>query len=197
MDPPVIYYNPQHYIVTTSGNKVCRQSVLCGSQNIMLNGKTVIQSNCIIRGDLASVKIGRQCVISSRSIIRPPFKRYPKGYAFFGMQIGDHVFIGENSVINASSVGSFVHIGKNCVIGRHSVLKSCCAVADNTILPPGTIVPCFSIVSGSPGSITGELPECTQEVMVDFTKSYYANFIEMDQKMIQHQQHMEQQQRQQ
>lgn len=183
MELPVVYYNPAHYIMTSSGNKVCRQSVLCGSQNIMLSGKTIIQSECVVRGDLAGVKIGRHCVISKRSIIRPPFKRYPKGYAFFNMQIGDHVFVGENSIINASSIGAYVHIGKNCVIGRHSILKSCCAIADNTVLPPGTIVPCFSIVSGSPGEVTGELPECTQDVMIDFTKNYYANFIEMDSKL--------------
>lgn len=153
----------------------------------MLNGKTIIQSNCIIRGDLANVKIGRHCVIGSESIIRPPFKSFLKGYAFFQMTIGDHVYIGEKSVINASGIGSYVHIGKNCVIGRHSVLKSCCAIEDNTILPPGTIVPCFSIVSGSPGLVTGELPECTQDFMVDFTKNYYANFIEMDQRMLEQQ----------
>lgn len=187
MDPPVVYYNPAHYIVTASGNKVCKQSVLCGSQNIVLLGKTIIQSNCVIRGDLAKVKIGTHCVISSKSVIRPPFKRYPKGCAFFAMEMGDHVYIGENSVINASVVGSFVHIGKNCVIGRHSVLKSCCAIADNTIVPPGTTVPCFSVVGGSPGLVVGELPECAEHVMIDFTKNYYANFIEMDQRMLQQQ----------
>lgn len=176
-----MHYNPKHYIITNSGNKVCNRSVLCGSQNIVLRGKTIIQSDCVIRGDLAKVEIGRNCVISSKSIIRPPFKRYPKGYAFFGMSIGDHVFVGENSVINASSIGSYVHIGKNCVIGPRCELKSCCAIADNTILQPATKVPCFSIVSGSPGTVTGELPECTQDVMIDFTKNYYAKFIEMSQ----------------
>lgn len=180
MELPVVHYNPANYIVTSSGNKVCRQSVLCGSQNIMLSGKTIIQSDCVIRGDLASVKIGRHCVISPKSIIRPPFKRYPKGYAFFAMQIGDHVFVGENSVVNALFIGPYVHIGKNCVIGRHSVLKDCCSIADNTILPPGTMVPCFSKVSGSPGKVVCQLPECTQDIMVDFTKNYYSHFIEMD-----------------
>src|SRR4051812_38854508 len=48
-----IRYNPVEYIETAQGNKVCRKSVLCGSQNIMLHGKTIIQSDCIIRGDLA------------------------------------------------------------------------------------------------------------------------------------------------
>lgn len=177
MEPPVVYYEPSNYIETASGNKVCRRSVLCGSQNIMLNGKTIIQSDCIIRGDLASVKIGRHCVISSRSVIRPPFKKYAKGLAFFAMQIGNHTYIGENSIINASAIGSYVHIGKNCVIGRHSILKDCCAIAENAILPAGTIVPTYGVVAGSPGSVVSELPECTKDLMMDFTKSYYANFV--------------------
>ena len=36
--------------------------------------------------------------------------------AFFPLHIGDHVFVGEDSVINAAQIGSYVHIGKNCVI---------------------------------------------------------------------------------
>ncbi|KAF6123874.1 dynactin subunit 5 [Phyllostomus discolor] len=35
-----LLYNKSEYIETASGNKVSRQSVLCGSQNIVLNGKT-------------------------------------------------------------------------------------------------------------------------------------------------------------
>ena len=177
METPVIYYNPENYIETQSGNKVCRRSVLCGSQHIMLNGKTIIQSDSIIRGDLAGVKIGRHCVISSRAVIRPAFKRYAKGLSFFAMQIGDHTYIGEDSIVNSSAIGSYVHIGKNCVIGRHSILKDCCVIADNTIVPQGTVVSTFAVVSGSPGTIVGELPECTKDLMIDFTKSYYANFV--------------------
>lgn len=36
--------------------------------------------------------------------------------AFFPLSMGDHVFVGENSVVNAAAVGSYVHIGKNVVI---------------------------------------------------------------------------------
>ena len=36
--------------------------------------------------------------------------------AFFPLHVGDHVFIGENTVVNAAVVGSYVYIGKNCVI---------------------------------------------------------------------------------
>lgn len=164
-----------------SGNKVSRQSVLCGSQNIVLNGKTIVMNDCIIRGDLANVRVGRHCVVKSRSVIRPPFKKFSKGVAFFPLHIGDHVFIEEDCVVNAAQIGSYVHIGKNCVIGRRCVLKDCCKILDNTVLPPETVVPPFTVFSGCPGLFSGELPECTQELMIDVTKSYYQKFLPLTQ----------------
>nr|QBH72932.1 dynactin subunit P25 [Nicoletia phytophila] len=172
-----VYYNKPEYVETASGNKVSKQTVLCGSQNIVLNGKTIVQSDAIIRGDLANVRIGRYCVISKHVVIRPPFKKFSKGVAFFPLHIGDHVYIGERSVVNAAVLGSYVYIGKNCVIGRRCVLKDCCMIADNTVLPPETVVPSFTVYSDSPGVCTGELPLCTQDLMVDFTKSYYQHFL--------------------
>uniref|UniRef100_A0A8C9BHL9 Dynactin subunit 5 n=1 Tax=Phocoena sinus TaxID=42100 RepID=A0A8C9BHL9_PHOSS len=145
-----LLYNKSEYIETASGNKVSRQSVLCGSQNIVLNGKTIVMNDCIIRGDLANVRVGRHCVVKSRSVIRPPFKKFSKGVAFFPLHIGDHVFIEEDCVVNAAQIGSYVHVGKNCVIGRRCVLKDCCKILDNTVLPPETVVPPFTVFSGCP-----------------------------------------------
>ncbi|ELU09048.1 hypothetical protein CAPTEDRAFT_176585 [Capitella teleta] len=170
------YYTKSEYIETASGNKVSRQSVLCGSQNIVLSGKTIVMSECIVRGDLANVRVGRHCVIGRRSVIRPPFKKFSKGVAFFPLHIGDHVMIEDDTIINAAQIGSYVHIGKNCVIGRRCILKDCCAIADNTVLPPETVVPSFTVFSGSPGVFTSELPECTQDLMIDVTRSYYQHF---------------------
>ncbi|XP_014668820.1 PREDICTED: dynactin subunit 5-like [Priapulus caudatus] len=179
MEAADVYYKKPEYIETASGNKVSRQSVLCGSQNIVINGKSIVMSECIIRGDLANVRIGRQCIIGTRSVIRPPFKKFSKGVAFFPLHIGDNVFIEENCVINAAQIGSYVHIGKNCIIGRRCVLKDCCAIADNTVLPPETVVPPFTLFSGSPGHYVADMPECTQDLMVDVTKSFYQHFLPM------------------
>jgi dynactin-5 len=176
MELPQIPFHRPEYIETASGNRVSRQSVLCGSQNIILNGKNIVQSEAIIRGDLANVRVGRHCIISQKSVIRPPFKKFSKGVAFFPLQIGDHVFIGEGAVINAAVVNSYVYIGKDVVIGRRCVLKDCCMIEDGAVLPPETVVPAFTRYGGSPARRVGELPECTQDIMVDFTKSYYKNF---------------------
>nr|QBH72929.1 dynactin subunit P25 [Franklinothrips vespiformis] len=177
MEVQDIFYNKAEYVETASGNKVSRQTVLCGSQNIVLHGKVIVQSDAIIRGDLAGVRTGRYCIISKRAVLRPSFKKYSKGVAFFPLHMGDHVFVGENAVVSAAVVGSYVYIGNNVVIGRRCVLKDCCYIEDNTVLPPETVVHSFSRYGGSPGVFVGELPECTQDLMVDFTRTYYRHFV--------------------
>ncbi|KAJ6216208.1 hypothetical protein RDWZM_007365 [Blomia tropicalis] len=176
MEVSDMFYNQADYIETASGNKVCRKSVLCGSQNIMILGKTIVQEDCIIRGDLANVKIGRYCIISKKAVIRPPFKKFSKGVAFLTLSIGEHVFIGEDTIVNAVSIGSHVYIGKNCVIGRHCQLKDGCFIADNSVLPPSTNVPAFAVFSGSPATYSSEMFESFPDMMTDFTKSYYQKF---------------------
>ncbi|CAG8605325.1 13265_t:CDS:2 [Rhizophagus irregularis] len=158
MEPPIVYYPRSEYIETDTGNKVSRKSVICGSQNIILGGKTIIQTECVIRGDLRRTGGGHAVVVA----------------------IGDHVTIGEGSIVEAATIGSFVHIGKNCVIGRFAIIKDCCRIEDNTVIPPNTVVPSFSIYEGSPGVFVDELPECVQDLYESKTKDYYAKFQPKD-----------------
>lgn len=76
---------------------MARKANLVGTQNIMLGGKTVIQPEVMIRGDLirtvqassqsasgaapnnTSVSIGRYCFLSRGCVLRPPGRMY-KGY---------------------------------------------------------------------------------------------------------------------
>lgn len=78
-----------------TGNKVSRRSQIIGTTNIILGGKTVIQAEVIIRGDLlrtlppsngeerakqagnpVAVAIGRYCFFSRGCVLRPPGKMY-------------------------------------------------------------------------------------------------------------------------
>ena len=62
-----------HSLSALSRVQVLNASTVCCFQ-------TIIMSDCIIRGDLANVRIGRHCIISNRAVIRPPFKKFHKGY---------------------------------------------------------------------------------------------------------------------
>ena len=41
--------------------------------------QTIVQSECIVRGDLANINVGRQCIIGKRAVITPPFKKLSHG----------------------------------------------------------------------------------------------------------------------
>lgn len=86
------------------------------------------------------------------------------------MKIGDHVHIGANTVVEAATIGNYVEIGKNCIIvnpfcfsgtsvlgltydqGKFTMIKDCAKIADNTVIPPNTVVPALALFSGSPGT---------------------------------------------
>ena len=42
--------------------------------------------------------------------------RLYRTFSYYPIKIGDHVTIGEGTIVQAATIGSFVTIGKNCVI---------------------------------------------------------------------------------
>lgn len=153
----------------------------------------------MIRGDLRRavttsssgvvVAIGRYCILCKGTVIRPPCRTYKGVFSYYPSRFGDHVFIGENTIVKSASVGNHVYIGKNCIIvswwtstckadrqGQFAILKDCCRITDNTVIAPNTVVPSFSVYDGNPGRFVAELPECTQELYEAHTKEYYQNF---------------------
>ncbi|CAN9457120.1 unnamed protein product [Alternaria alternata] len=140
------------YIETDSGNKVSRRSAITGTANITLGGRTVIMADVQLRGDLhptrsapsssgkdvtpTSISIGRCTVISQGSVIKPP-SRISRGQVhYYPMKIGDNVFVGPNSTIQAISISSHVHIGQHCSIGAFAIIKENVKILPHTVVPP-------------------------------------------------------------
>jgi dynactin-5 len=102
------------------------------------------------------------------------------------MKLGDHIYIGNQTIVEAAQIGSYVSIGSNVQIGKFAIIKDCVRIEDDTVIPPNAVIPSFSIVSGRPGiycSIYGtdvvglviaELPESAQEEMDNHER--YAEF---------------------
>ncbi|KKA28800.1 hypothetical protein TD95_002854 [Thielaviopsis punctulata] len=168
------------YIETDTGNKVARKATLVGTQNIMLGGKTVIQPEVMIRGDLAryhpnaipqgqggaasqvnntAIAIGRYCFLSRGCLLRPPGRINKGVFSYVPLRLGDHVFVGQGSVIEAAVVGNHVHIGSNVVIGALAIIKDYVKILDGAVVPPNMVVSSFSIVAGQPARVVGEIPE--------------------------------------
>ena len=156
-----------------SGNKISRKAVLMGTQHIMLGGKTVIQPEAVIRGDLVrepsssstggssntSIAIGRYAFLSRGAVLRPPGRVNKGKFQYLPLRMGEHVFVGKNTVVSAAQIGSHVNIGDNCTIGELAIIKDYVKVLDDAVVPSHMVVPSFSIVAGQPARIVGELPE--------------------------------------
>lgn len=158
---------------------MARKATLVGTQNIMLGGKTVIQPEVMIRGDLArsspslsssasgsgapanntAVSIGRYCFLSRGCILRPPGRMYKGTFTYMPLRMGDHVFVGQSAVVQAASIGSHVHIGEEVVVGEFAIIKDYTRILDGTVVPPNMVIPSFSIVAGKPARVIGEVPE--------------------------------------
>ncbi|ETS81143.1 hypothetical protein PFICI_06145 [Pestalotiopsis fici W106-1] len=162
------------WIETDTGNKVNRKATLVGTQHIMLGGKTVIMPEAMIRGDLSrtvpstnpsqpgsntAVFIGRYCFLSKGCCLRPPGRIYKGAFTYMPLRLGDHVFIGEGTVVQAATIGSHVNIGKGAVVGEFAIVKDYVQILDGTIVPANMVIPSFSIVAGQPARIIGEVPE--------------------------------------
>lgn len=96
-----------------SGNKVSRRANISGTANITLGGKTVIMADVHLRGDLTrtkspdpkiasakpqaitSISIGKQTIVATGSVIKPPGRISRGMWTYYPMKIGDNVFIGE------------------------------------------------------------------------------------------------------
>ncbi|KAG5981872.1 hypothetical protein E4U54_006502, partial [Claviceps lovelessii] len=171
-----------------TGNKVARKAILVGTQNIMLGGKTVIQPEVMIRGDLVrtavataqpsststsststsgataspastAVAIGRYCFLSRGVLLRPPGRLYKGSYTYMPLRLGDHVFVGQNSVVQAATVGNHVRIGRDCMVNEFAIVKDYVRILDGAVVPSFMVIPSFSVVAGRPARVVGEVAE--------------------------------------
>lgn len=84
-------------------------------------------------------------------------------FSHYHLKIGDHVYVGPGSVVEAAFIGSHVHIGAGCVIGKFAIIKDFVRILEGTVVPANMVIPSFSIVAGRPGRVVGEVPEGGQE----------------------------------
>lgn len=125
-----------------------------------------------------AVAIGRYCFLSKGCCLRPPGKVFKgcvcllillgltlivgwlsSSFSHYPLKIGDHVYVGPGSVVEAALIGSHVNIGSGCVIGKFAIIKDYVRILEETVVPANMVIPSFSIVAGRPGRVIEEIPE--------------------------------------
>jgi dynactin-5 len=163
IEEEVIELDPEEFTVTSTGNIVSRKSELHASTKIRVHPKCFIDHGAILRGDLADISIGRNCVIGKNVELQPCQRVFKGELTYFPLRTGDFVHIGDHSIVKALVIGSAVDIGPNVVIGPNCILSDCCRIEAGSVLAPSTVVPPFTVYAGRPAHFYDELPECWKE----------------------------------
>ncbi|PLB40798.1 dynactin subunit 5 [Aspergillus candidus] len=153
------------YIETDTGNKISRRSMIHGTQHIILGGKTVIQAEAVIRGDLyrassssssssSSAPDGQASTSSSSSAHSPSVAISVGRYSYISKQAilrppsrlhrGVLSFfplkIGDHVFVGERAVVEAATVGNHVHIGRDAVIGSMAILKDFAYVLDGAIV---------------------------------------------------------
>ena len=149
---------------------VARSADLIG--DVEVGEDSSIWFGCVIRGDVNSIKIGKNTSIQDLSMVH--VTHYTKEDKSDGHQtyIGDNVTIGHKVMLHGCTIGNACLIGMSstildgAIIGQESLVGAGSLVTQNKIFPPR------SLIMGSPAKVIRELSDKEVESLYQSAKNY-------------------------
>ncbi|MFC2034958.1 gamma carbonic anhydrase family protein [Chloroflexota bacterium] len=121
----------------------------------------------VVRGDVSSIKIGRNTIIEDNSVIHTDEP----------MEIGDNVVVGHGAVVHCKKIGNNTLIGNNAVVLGKAQIGSHCVIGAGCLVTQGMEIPDNSFVVGVPARIKGQVsPE--QRLLPRAITQYYVGLLE-------------------
>lgn len=122
--------------------------------------------NCTIRGDIASIKIGKNSNIQDNSVVHV-------GHGVSTI-IGDNVTIGHRVLLHGCTIENGCLIGMGSIILDNSVIGSESIVGAGSLVTMGKKFPPRSLILGSPAKVVRTLTEDEVESIRKNVSSYVA-----------------------
>ncbi|MBE0415164.1 MAG: gamma carbonic anhydrase family protein [Dehalococcoidia bacterium] len=117
----------------------------------------------VIRGDIASIKIGKMVNVQDNSVL----------HADTPLVIGDNVLIGHSAVIHCERIGNNVIVGINATLLDFTQIGDFCIIGANAMVGERMRIPDRSLVLGVPARVKKEL-SAEQIKMVERACEHYA-----------------------
>ncbi len=107
--------------------------------------------NTVIRGDIASVTIGRNCNIQDNCTLHLDSDA--------PLVIGDGVSVGHNAVVHGCTVGDGALIAIHSTILSHAEIGDHSLVGAGAVVPEGKVIPSRRLAVGVPAKVVRELTD--------------------------------------
>ncbi|MBU1342392.1 MAG: gamma carbonic anhydrase family protein [Proteobacteria bacterium] len=137
---------------------------IIGDVHIKKNSSVWFHS--VLRGDLDTIRIGERTNVQDLCVCHADIH--------IPLKIGNAVTIGHRSVIHGCTIEDDCLIGMGSIVMNQAVIGRGSVVAAGTVVLEKTIIPPFSLVTGSPGKVkkTYQNKMETQQAIQTMSESY-------------------------
>lgn len=111
--------------------------------DVVIGDNCSIWFNCVLRGDVNSIRIGNNVNIQDGAVIHTLYK---KSVAI----LGDNVSVGHNATIHGATIHNNCLIGMGAILLDGVVVESGSIVAAGAVVSPGTHIEQGSLYAGVP-----------------------------------------------
>jgi carbonic anhydrase/acetyltransferase-like protein (isoleucine patch superfamily) len=124
--------------------------------DVVIGEKSTIWPNATLRGDVHSLRIGKETNIQDNSVLHADWPDFP-------LTLGDRVTVGHLVMLHGCTVEDDALLGIGAIvlngakIGRGSVIAAGALVSEGTVIPPN------SLVMGVPGKVRREVSAVERE----------------------------------
>ena len=132
--------------------------------DVTLDTNSSIWYNCTIRGDIESIRIGKNTNIQDNTVVHV-------GYDV-GTVIGDNVTVGHSAIIHGCTIGDDCLIGMGAIILNHAVIGKESIVGAGALVTTEKKFPPRSLIMGSPAKVIRTLTDKEVEGSRKNTESY-------------------------
>ncbi|WP_025898515.1 gamma carbonic anhydrase family protein [Sneathiella glossodoripedis] len=108
--------------------------------------------NCVVRGDVNSIRIGKRSNIQDGTVIHVSNGTHPA-------VIGDDVLVGHNCIIHGCTLEDESFVGMGATVLDGAVVESGAMVAAGALLTPNKRVPTGELWGGSPAKFLRKLSD--------------------------------------
>jgi carbonic anhydrase/acetyltransferase-like protein (isoleucine patch superfamily) len=120
--------------------------------DVILGEKCSVWFNAVIRGDVNSIRIGKNTNIQDGAIIHCTYKTA-------STTIGNNVSVGHNAIVHGCTLKDHVLIGMGAIVMDHAVIDEFCIIAAGSVVLENTLCEKGHLYAGVPAKKIKPLTE--------------------------------------
>ena len=116
--------------------------------DVVLNDKSSVWPNAVIRADVSSVNIGRVTAIQDCAVVHGGGSPEQDGTRPMPVEVGDYCLVAHGAIVHCKEIGSYSLIGINSVLYKGAIIGEGCIIGMGALILEDKVIPPRSVVVG-------------------------------------------------